>query len=87
MQHTDWVRDVAWAPSTGMDRYVNRIHSILSRNVQYVFRQIIASCDHDGNAIVWIKNPGSFEWKQVILKKFDFPLWHVSWRLDIYELL
>jgi len=61
MAHNDWVRDVAWAPSTGLDR------------------QIIASCDHDGEARVWIKNPNSFEWDSKLLKKFDFPLWHVSW--------
>ena len=28
-----------------------------------------------------IKNPNSFEWDSKLLKKFDFPLWHVSWRL------
>merc|ERR1712046_167593 len=63
MAHNDWVRDVAWAPSTDLDR------------------QIIASCDHDGEARVWIKDPNSFEWDSKLLKKFDFPLWHVSlWR-------
>ena len=24
MAHNDWVRDVAWAPSTGLDRYQSK---------------------------------------------------------------
>ena len=86
MAHNDWVRDVAWAPSTGLDRFIKMNNhklclELFFRIYNSYFRQIIASCDHDGEARVWIKNPNSFEWDSKLLKKFDFPLWHVSWRL------
>ena len=85
MAHNDWVRDVAWAPSTGLDRFIKLNNhklclKLFFRIYNSYFRQIIASCDHDGEARVWIKNPNSFEWDSKLLKKFDFPLWHVSWR-------
>jgi len=58
--HTDWVRSVAWAPSTGLNR------------------DIIASCDHNGEVRVWTKQAG-VEWESTILRQFSFPLWDVSW--------
>jgi len=61
MNHSDWVRDVAWAPSTGLDR------------------EIIASCDHNGEVRIWTKNAATFTWESRVLSKFAFPLWHVSW--------
>jgi len=58
--HSDWVRGVAWAPSTGLNR------------------DVIASCDHQGEARVWTKQDG-VEWESKILRKFSYPLWDVSW--------
>jgi len=61
MNHSDWVRDVAWAPSTGLDK------------------EIIASCDHNGEVRIWTKNAGIYTWESQVLPKFGFPMWHVSW--------
>ena len=44
------------------------------------FRDIIASCDHNGEVRVWTKQAG-VEWESTILRQFSFPLWDVSWRL------
>lgn len=58
--HSDWVRGVAWAPSTGLNR------------------NIIASCDHNGEVRVWTKQAG-VEWESIVLKKYNYALWDVSW--------
>lgn len=58
--HKDWVRCVAWAPSTGRNK------------------NIIASCDHHGEVRIWTKETGA-DWEHVILQKYNYPIWDVSW--------
>ena len=46
-------------------------------------REIIASCDHNGEVRIWTKNAATFTWESRVLSKFAFPLWHVSWRYSL----
>uniref|UniRef100_A0A915M8G1 Protein SEC13 homolog n=1 Tax=Meloidogyne javanica TaxID=6303 RepID=A0A915M8G1_MELJA len=60
------VRDVAWSPSDSLT-------------------STIASCGVDGQVIIWrCSNLDSAEdpkWTSRLLRKYDDPLWHVSWSL------
>lgn len=63
--HENWVRDVAWSPSDSQ-------------------ASTIASCGVDGRIIIWrCSNLDSDEpkWSSKLLRKYDDPLWHVSWSL------
>ncbi|CAK5081269.1 unnamed protein product [Meloidogyne enterolobii] len=64
--HENWVRDVAWSPSDSLT-------------------STIASCGVDGQVIIWrCSNLDSDEgpkWTSRVLRKYDDPLWHVSWSL------
>lgn len=68
--HTDWVRDVAWAPA-------------LSHGGQ---RSVVASCSQDRRVIIWTSNnseggAGS-QWSPKELHTFDDVVWHVSWSIS-----
>lgn len=61
--HSDWVRDVAWAPSVGPI-------------------STVASCSEDKTVIIWTQgNEDGDAWNQMLLNKFDDPVWRVSWSL------
>merc|ERR1711972_664983 len=65
--HSDWVRDVAWAPSIG------------SR----CGRAIIASCSQDRRVVIWTKDSeASTQWTQKELHSFEDVVWHVSWSVS-----
>eukprot|EP00940_MAST-03C_sp_MAST-3C-sp2_P002014 g2014.t1 len=59
--HGDWVRDVAWAPNTGM------------------MCNTIASCSEDGNVYIHTQVKAQGPWKNVLVKKYNAPVWRVSW--------
>ena len=65
--HSDWVRDVAWAPSIG------------SR----CGRAIIASCSQDRRVLIWTKEgEASQQWTPKELHSFEDVVWHVSWSVS-----
>ena len=64
--HSDWVRDVAWAPSIG-----GRIG-----------RAIVASCSQDRRVIIWTKETESQQWSPKELHSFEDVVWHVSWSVS-----
>ncbi|KAF7637729.1 hypothetical protein Mgra_00002704 [Meloidogyne graminicola] len=64
--HENWVRDVAWSPSDSLT-------------------STIASCGVDGQVIIWrcpnLDADDGAKWTSRLLRKYDDPLWHVSWSL------
>lgn len=65
--HSDWVRDVAWAPSIGGADG----------------RSVIASCSQDRRVVIWSKDSeASTQWIQKELHSFEDVVWHVSWSVS-----
>ncbi|KAI1296720.1 Protein SEC13 -like protein [Halotydeus destructor] len=62
--HSDWIRDVAWAPSVGLP--TSYIASCSQDR-----RVIIWSCS--------VENGTTTNWTPRVLKTFDDVVWHVSW--------
>ena len=80
--HSDWVRDVAWAPSSGMPCNTIascsgvRLSSVCDRAwVRYL---IMHSISQDGTVIIWKQQAGA-DWKPTKLPAFNSPVWRVSW--------
>jgi len=66
--HSDWVRDVAWAPSIGGGSEG---------------RSVIASCSQDRRVVIWSKDSeASTQWTQKELHSFEDVVWHVSWSVS-----
>lgn len=61
--HTDWVRDVAWAPSIGLPKWY-----IASCSQD---KKVIIWTNNEG--------PNGHEWESKILNDFNDIVWHVSW--------
>lgn len=61
--HSDWVRDVAWAPSIGLPKWY-----IASASQD---RKVIIWTNNEG--------PNRHEWESKVLPEFDDVVWHVSW--------
>lgn len=61
--HTDWVREVAWAPSIGLPKWCIATGS--------QDKKVIIWTNADG--------PYGNEWESKILNDFDAIVWHVSW--------
>ena len=65
--HSDWVRDVAWAPSIGGKSG----------------RSTIASCSQDRRVLIWTKEgESSQQWTAKELHSFEDVVWHVSWSVS-----
>jgi len=62
--HTDWVRDVAWAPNATLP--YGMIASCSEDKKVYIWKQFT---DRQGNS----------SWEPQLLKAFDAPVWRVSW--------
>lgn len=63
--HTDWVRDVAWAPSIGLPKWY-----IASCSQD---KKVMIWTNNDG--------PNGTEWESKVLDEFDDIVWHVSWSM------
>lgn len=61
--HSDWVRDVAWAPSIGLPKWY-----IASCSQD---KKVIIWTNNDG--------PNGHEWESKVLSEFSDIVWHVSW--------
>lgn len=61
--HTDWVRDVAWAPSIGLPKWY-----IASCSQD---KRVIIWTNNEG--------PNGNEWESKVLNDFNDIVWHVSW--------
>lgn len=61
--HSDWVRDVAWAPSTGAP--VDMIASCSEDKHVYIWTRAV--------------DEQAAGWKRELLHTFDAPVWRVSW--------
>jgi protein transport protein SEC13 len=61
--HTDWVRDVAWAPSIGLPKWY-----IASGSQD---KRVIIWTNTEG--------PNGHEWESKVLNDFNDTVWHVSW--------
>lgn len=61
--HTDWVRDVAWAPSSGLPKWY-----IASCSQD---KKVIIYTNNEG--------PNGNEWESKVLRDFNDIVWHVSW--------
>lgn len=65
ISHTDWVRDVAWAPSIGLPKWY-----IASCSQD---KRVIIWTNAEG--------PNGSEWESEVLHVFDDIVWHVSWSM------
>jgi len=64
LSHSDWIRDVAWAPSSAILPDIN----------------LVASCSEDRTVIIWTQKGGEGQpWTPQLLHTFDDPVWRVSW--------
>lgn len=63
--HTDWVRDVAWAPSIGLPKWY-----IASCSQD---KKVIIWTNNEG--------PNGHEWESKVLQDFNDIVWHVSWSI------
>lgn len=66
--HTDWVRDVAWAPSIGLPKWY-----IASCSQD---KKVIIWTNAEGP-----NGPNGNEWESKILCDFNDVVWHVSWSI------
>eukprot|EP00606_Chrysophyceae_sp_TOSAG23-5_P000385 GSChrysophyteH2.ASY1.ANO1.1308.1 assembled CDS len=62
--HSEWVRDVAWAPTSAMPN--NIVASCSEDKSVYIWSEGSTS-------------NGEYEWQCTLLKQFDAPVWRVSW--------
>lgn len=69
--HTDWVRDVAWAPCLLPN--LNIVASCSEDRTVIIWKQHQPSTS-DGET-----DGASLEWKPTLLHTFDDPVWRVSW--------
>lgn len=70
--HSDWVRDVAWAPATGLPKtYIASCSQ--DRRVIMWTKSLIPSNSTDSTA--------SSRWTNTVLNTFDDVVWHVSWSI------
>lgn len=63
--HSDWVRDVAWAPSIGLPKWYI---ATCSQD-----KKVIIWTKNDG--------PNGTEWESKVLNEFSDIVWHVSWSI------
>jgi protein transport protein SEC13 len=78
LQHTDWVRDVAWAPLTLPNH--NTVASCSEDGTVLIWTQKIVE---SGGATTADDVPTTaaslYPWKATLLHRFDEPVWRVSW--------
>lgn len=74
--HSDWVRDVAWAPVLLPNR--NVVASCSEDQTVWIWTQdrTINTTDESGDS-----SPSAIEWKPTLLHSFDAPVWRVSWSI------
>ena len=75
--HSDWVRDVAYAPSIGMPK------TYLASASQVQATKHWRSNGQDKTVIIWTQNAPGQPWQKQLLKPDPFPdtVWRVSWSL------
>jgi protein transport protein SEC13 len=92
--HTDWVRDVAWAPNIGLPRSYIATASQVSL-IPLGFQLIFSSKTQDKTVIIWTKDTLTAPWIKTALDpssasttaapastgKFPDVVWRVSWSL------
>jgi protein transport protein SEC13 len=66
--HTDWVRDVAWAPCLLPNQ--NMVASCSEDRTVMIWKQ---------EQVVEGGVSSSMDWKPTLLNTFEDPVWHVSW--------
>jgi len=76
--HTDWVRDVAYAPSIGMPK------TYLASASQARCLYDIFADKQDKSVIIWSQNAPGQPWQKQLLKPDPFPdtVWRVNWSLS-----
>lgn len=85
--HSDWVRDVAWAPNTAMP--FNTIASCSEDRTLVIWKQTPSGSSSSGRVGVAGAGGGSGVaggggvglglWEPQVVKTFDAPVWRVSW--------
>ncbi|KAH9414117.1 GTPase-activating protein S13 [Dermatophagoides pteronyssinus] len=68
--HSDWVRDVAWAPSTGLPKTL--IASCSQDRRVIIWTKSLAKANQESSSSGWAYN---------VLNTFDDVVWHVSWSI------
>jgi len=68
VMHTDWVRDVAWAPNVIPGRSI--VASCSEDRTVIIWKQEVGEEDGDTK-----------KWSPTVLHKFDDPVWRVSWSI------
>jgi protein transport protein SEC13 len=80
LQHTDWVRDVAWAPVTIPNH--NTVASCSEDGTVLIWTQKIdpsAASNATTTEESVASSHQSHPWKATLLHRFDEPVWRVSW--------
>jgi protein transport protein SEC13 len=80
--HTDWVRDVAFAPSPALGKtYLATCSQVLATNTGiHRFTQVHTTNYKDKTVLIWTQEP-SGTWTKRLLKPDPFAdvVWRVSW--------
>lgn len=76
--HSDWVRDVAWAPSTGLPK--TYIASCSQDRRVIIWTKVLAT-SASGDGSVGEALSGTGHWTFNVLNTFDDVVWHVSWSI------
>ena len=76
--HSDWVRDVAYAPSIGMPK------TYLASASQAQTPKSCPTDKQDKTVIIWTQNGPAQPWQKQLLKPDPLPdtVWRVSWSLS-----
>jgi protein transport protein SEC13 len=72
ISHTDWVRDVAWAPSIMPD--TNIVASCSEDRTVIIWTQQLKKNNDNANV-------NNDQWKPFLLNTFQDPVWRVSWSI------
>jgi protein transport protein SEC13 len=77
IQHSDWVRDVAWAPSIPG---LNVVASCSEDKTVIIWTQKVPTTQSANSSAEESKDQET-AWKATLLHTFDEPVWRVSWSL------
>lgn len=79
IQHSDWVRDVAWAPSIPG---LNVVASCSEDKTVIIWTQKVPTTQSTNSSAEESKDQEQEKaWKATVLHTFDEPVWRVSWSL------
>ncbi|CAL8092410.1 unnamed protein product [Calicophoron daubneyi] len=81
--HSDWVRDVAWAPTLNLAR---QLIASCGQDGRVIVWQSVSADEGTGTNVTQVVDPkdyphrsGATSWRPVVLNTYPDVVWHVSW--------